>query len=178
MDQAESLCNGRYLRLVRRGHWEYAERVNASGAVIIVAVTPQDKVVFVEQFRIPLGQPTIEMPAGLVGDQEGEDTIERAAIRELEEETGWRARHVDFLCQGPTSAGMSNEVVAFVRARGLQRVGAGGGDDSEQITVHEVPCEEAAAWLSARAAAGYAIDAKLYAGLYFIHRNADGTAAG
>ena len=71
----EVLFEGRWLRLVQRGRWEYAERVHGGGmAVIIIAVTPADEVLFVEQFRIPLGKPTIEMPAGLVGDERDDDT--------------------------------------------------------------------------------------------------------
>ena len=68
MDQTETLFNGRYLRIRRRRHWEYAERTNASAAVIIVAITPEDRLLLVEQFRIPVDARSIEMPAGLVGD--------------------------------------------------------------------------------------------------------------
>lgn len=171
------LAEGDYLRLIRRDGWEYAERSNARCAVIIVAVTPEDRLLLVEQFRVPVNAPAIEMPAGLVGDIHGDEAIEDAAIRELEEETGWRAERVELLMQGPTSAGMSNEVIAFARARGLNRVGPGGGDDSEDIIVHEVPRAEAAAWLCRKAAEGYAIDPKLYAGLYFVERDPDGNPA-
>ncbi|MGB5852390.1 MAG: DNA mismatch repair protein MutT, partial [Rhodanobacter sp.] len=64
----ETLCEGRWLSLRKRGRWEYAERNNPAGAVIIVAVTPEDRVLFVEQYRVSILQNTIEMPAGLVGD--------------------------------------------------------------------------------------------------------------
>src|SRR3546814_3091188 len=75
------------------------------------------------------------MPAGLVGDLGDADTIESAARRELLEETGWQAEHIDLLMIGPTSSGLSNEMIAFVRARGLTRIDAGGGDDrSEEHT--------------------------------------------
>jgi ADP-ribose pyrophosphatase len=175
---AETLYEGDWLRLVRRGHWEYAERTHGNGmAVIIVALTPDDRVLFVEQPRIPLGARSIEMPAGLVGDQSGEDTLEAAARRELVEETGWEPARVDVLMVGPTSSGMSNERIAFVRASGLVRVGAGGGDDSEQITVHEVPRADAPAWLVARMAEGYELDPKLWAGLWMLDRNPDGSPA-
>lgn len=172
-----TLCEGTYLRLVKRGHWEYAERTNAGSAVIIVAVTPEDRVLFVEQFRIPLGQATIEMPAGLVGDTSATDTMEDAARRELIEETGWAAERVEVLMAGPSSSGMSNEIVAFVRATGLTRIGPGGGDETEQITVHEIPRADAAGWLSRKMAEGYALDPKLWAGLWFIDFNPDGSRA-
>ena len=124
-----TLYEGDWLRLVRIGHWESCERTHGQGmAVIVIAVTPADEVLFVEQHRIPLGARTIEMPAGLVGDDHAQDTLIDAARRELIEETGWSPGKVDVLLIGPTSSGMSNERIAFVRARDLTRVGAGGGD--------------------------------------------------
>ncbi len=76
----ETLYEGPWLRMLRRGRWEYVERTHGDGmAVIVIAVTPDDKVLFVEQYRIPLGASTIEMPAGLVGDDHAADTLEAAA---------------------------------------------------------------------------------------------------
>lgn len=173
---AKTVYDGRYLRMQMRGTWEYAERTHAGGlAAIIVAVTPDDRVVFVEQFRVPLQAPTIEMPAGLVGDIHAGESIEESAIRELEEETGWTADHAELLMTGPTSSGMSNERIAFVRATGLHKVGPGGGDGSEDIVVHEIPRSEAAAWLARKMGEGYELDAKLWAGLWMIDHNLDGT---
>lgn len=177
--EAQVAWEGRWLRIRTRGSWEYVERTHAEGkAVIIVAVTPGRKLLFVEQFRVPLQQRTIEMPAGLVGDNLGEDTLESAAARELLEETGWQASHVEVLMEGPTSSGMSTEIIAFCRATGLTRVHAGGGDETEDITVHEVPVDEAARWLTAKMAEGYAMDPKLWAGLWFVERDPDGSCAG
>ena len=131
-----TLYEGDWLRLVRIGHWESCERTHGQGmAVIVIAVTPADEVLFVEQHRIPLGARTIEMPAGLVGDDHAEDTLADAARRELIEETGWSPGRVEVLLTGPTSSGMSNERIAFVRARELQRVGEGGGVNDENIIV-------------------------------------------
>lgn len=169
----ETLYEGRWLSLRKRGRWEYAERNNPAGAVIIVAVTPEDRVLFVEQYRVSILQNTIEMPAGLVGDladQAGESALV-AAQRELEEETGYRCASVEFIHRGPSSSGMSTEMIAFVRARDLQKIGPGGGDETENIVVHEVPRREAGAWLFARAAEGYSIDPKLFAGLWFIEHD-------
>lgn len=170
----ETLYQGRWLRLKRRGRWEFAERNNPGGAVIILAVTPEDKVLFVEQYRVAVQQFTIEMPAGLVGDladQEHESAL-LAAQRELEEETGYRCSNVTFVHEGPSSSGMSNEIIAFVQAHDLAKVSDGGGDATENIIVHEVPRQEAGAWLLARAKEGYSIDPKLFAGLWFIEHAA------
>lgn len=169
--------DGKFLRMLQRGTWEYVERAHAGGlAAIIIAVTPEDKVLFVEQFRVPLQAPTIEMPAGLVGDVHVAESIEISAIRELEEETGWTADHAQVLMIGPTSSGMSSEKIAFVRATGLRRVGPGGGDGDEDITVHEIPRQRAAAWLVEKMAEGYELDAKLWAGLWMIDHHLDGSA--
>ncbi|BBD80824.1 NUDIX hydrolase [Aerosticca soli] len=164
----ETLCQGRWLSLRRRGRWEYAVRNNPGGAVIILAVTPEDRVLFVEQYRVAILKRTIEMPAGLVGDIDaGEDAL-AAARRELEEETGYRCGRLEFIHAGPSSSGMSNEMIAFVRAYDLVKSGPGGGDATESIVVHEIPRQEAGRWLFGRDAEGYSIDPKLFAGLWFI----------
>ena len=175
----ETLYDGPWLRMMRRGRWEYVERTHGDGmAVIVIAVTPEDNLLFVEQYRIPLGARTIEMPAGLVGDDHVNDTLEAAARRELIEETGWSPGRVEVLLIGPTSSGMSNERIAFVRARDLTQVGPGGGVDSEDITVHAVPRSEAPAWLMQKQREGFELDLKLWAGLWMLERNPDGSAIG
>ena len=173
-----TLYEGDWLRLVRIGHWEACERTHGQGmAVIVIAQTPADEVLFVEQYRIPLGSRTIEMPAGLVGDDHAQDTLVDAARRELIEETGWSPGKVEVLLVGPTSSGMSNERIAFVRARDLTKVGDGGGVGGEDITVHAVPRAEAPAWLMRKQAEGFELDLKLWAGLWMIDRNPDGSPA-
>lgn len=172
----ETLHEGRWLRLMQRGRWEFAARVHGQGmAVIIIAATSDDEVLFVEQFRVPLGKKTIEMPAGLVGDERDDDTLADAARRELIEETGYEAAQVEVLLVGPTSSGMSSERIAFVRATGLRKVGEGGGIGDEQITVHRVPRADAPAWLMRKNAEGYEVDLKLWAGLWMLERNPDGS---
>ena len=175
-DERQTLYEGDWLRLVRIGHWESCERTHGQGmAVIVIAATPADEVLFVEQYRVPLGARTIEMPAGLVGDDRDEDSFEAAARRELVEETGWEPGEVDVLLVGPTSSGMSNERIAFVRARNLKKVGEGGGVDNEDIVVHAVPRKEAPAWLMRKQAEGFELDLKLWAGLWMLEHNPDGT---
>jgi ADP-ribose pyrophosphatase len=178
-EDIELLYQGEWLRLVKRGHWESCERTHGTDgrAVLVIAVTPDDHVLFVEQYRVPLGARTIEMPAGLVGDDDAGDTLESAAHRELIEETGWAAGRIDVLLVGPTSSGMSNERIAFARARDLVKVGDGGGVDNENIIVHSVPRATAPAWLMRKYAEGYELDLKLWAGLWMIEHNPDGSPA-
>jgi ADP-ribose pyrophosphatase len=177
-EQASTLYEGKWLRLRKRGQWEYAERTNEGGlAVIIVAATPERRVLFVEQYRVPVGARTIEMPAGIVGDIHAGESLELAAERELLEETGWQAAKIQQLMTGPTSAGMSSERVAFVRATGLTKVHDGGGDESENIVVHEIPVDKVPAWLAEKAEQGYEMDLKLWAGLWLLDRNPDGSPA-
>ena len=113
-NEVTTLYQGRWLRLNKRGSWEYAERTNPGGAAIILAITPESKVIFIEQFRAPIQMRTIEFPAGLIGDEPdaAEEDAAIAAARELEEETGWHADAVDYVHGGPSSAGMSTEFLA------------------------------------------------------------------
>jgi ADP-ribose pyrophosphatase len=170
MTETQVLCNGRWLRLMRRGHWEFVERTNPGGAVIIVAVTPQDCILFVEQWREAIQSKTIEMPAGLIGDLAGNanESAIVAAERELLEETGYKAARFEYLMEGPSSSGMSTEIIAFARAYDLTRESAGGGDQTENIIVHEIPSADAARWLLGKMREGFSIDPKLFAGLYFL----------
>ena len=175
---ARTVWEGKWLRMKQHGRWEYVERTNDRGlAVIIIAVTPAGRMLLVEQERVPMGRRTIEMPAGLVGDLEAGESVELAAARELLEETGWEASQVEVLMTGPTSSGLSNEEVVLVRASGLRKVHAGGGDATEAITVHEIAIDDVPAFLAARMTEGYAVDPKLWAGLWLLERNADGSPA-
>jgi ADP-ribose pyrophosphatase len=160
--------NGRYLGLYERDGWEFASRTNATGVVVMVPVTDAGEVVLVEQYRIPVKSRVLELPAGLVGDngEPGED-LKTAANRELLEETGYTANSLEELLTGPSTSGMSDEIITIYYATGLRRVGPGGGDGSEDITVHHLPVENAAAWLKAREAGGVLLDPKIYAGLFW-----------
>ncbi|HOD83649.1 MAG: ADP-ribose pyrophosphatase [Planctomycetes bacterium ADurb.Bin126] len=163
----EILWTGKYIRLMRRGRWEFVERVNLSGIIAVVALTDDDKIVLVEQFRVPVDASVIELPAGLVGDVAGseEEAMETAARREMIEETGYQVAELTPLYEGAASAGLSNEHISLFLARGLTKVGPGGGDESEDIRVHEVPRGELATWLDARRREGKVIDIKVYLAL-------------
>ena len=178
-DEPQILYQGEWLRMVKRGNWESCERTHGRDglAVLVIAVTPDDHVLFVEQYRVPLGARTIEMPAGLGGDDFDEDTLESAARRELIEETGWDAGRIDVLLIGPTASGMSNERIAFSLALVRRRVGDGGGVGDVAITVHSIPRAGAPAWLMQKYAEGYELDLKLWAGLWMVEHNPDGSPA-
>ena len=167
----ETLYAGKFLNMVREGQWEYCERVNQTGAVMVFACTPEGKVLLVEEFRPPIGCRSICFPAGLSGD-EGPESDLSAARRELLEETGYEAEHVEYLFTGPSSPGLTSESLSFFLATGLRKVAAGGGVDNENILVHEAPLEDIDAWLAAQIAAGKAIDPRIYTGLYFIQKHA------
>lgn len=163
---------GRYLSLLERDGWEFASRCNASGVVVIIAVTDRGEIVLVEQFRKPVGAHVVELPAGLIGDlDDADESVLDAARRELEEETGYAAAELRVLMACPSSAGMSDEIITFVLATGLERVGPGGGDHSEEIRVRAVPLHEADGWLTRRYAAGCPMDPKIYAALYWLQQN-------
>lgn len=162
------LYGGHYLQLVECDGWEFVSRNHR--VAVVVAVTPDDELLLVEQFRVPVGRRTIELPAGLVGDEAGleDEPLLDAARRELEEETGWLAASVEPIMDCPTSAGMTDEMVVFVRAGGLERVGSGGGAGNEDITVHAVARAGIDEWLRSRHARGLAIDPKIYTALHWI----------
>ena len=152
---------GKYIVAKTRGRWEYVSRARGIRAAVIIAIDPEDHVILVEQFRVPLGRACIELPAGLIGDETaGEDPTE-AAARELEEETGYRAGRIEVLGEFHSSPGMVSESFTLLRAHDLVRVGPGGGTESEAITVHRVPRHQLSAFLAERRALGDAMDVKL-----------------
>jgi len=171
MTQVITHFKGRYLSMLERDGWEFASRSNASSVVALVAVTAAEEIILIEQYRRPVGALVIELPAGLVGDHvEPDESVLDAAARELEEETGYAASQLEVLLTCPSSAGMSDEMITFVLAKGLTRVGPGGGDDSEDIKVHIVPLQHVDTWLTHQQSAGKPLDPKIYAALYWLER--------
>jgi len=165
-----TLHTGKFLALIKEGHWEYVDRVNATGAAIILAVTAERKILLVEQYRIPVHARTIELPAGIIGDEPGgsNESPAEAARRELLEETGYAAEKIEPVMSGPACSGLTSERVTLFRAVGLRRAGKGGGVAHEDIVLHEIPLDEVVAWLETKGRAGVLIDPKLYAGLFFL----------
>jgi ADP-ribose pyrophosphatase len=164
-----TLADGKYLRFVRRSGWEYVERKGITGIVGVVAVTDDGKLLLVEQYRAPVNNRVIEIPAGLVGDEAGHEgeSLLAAARRELEEETGYYAQNLSPLASGPTSAGMSTEIISLWYATKLKKLGVGGGVEGEAIVVHEIPLSEVILRLQEWITEGKLVDLKVYAALHF-----------
>jgi ADP-ribose pyrophosphatase len=156
------------MRLVRRGRWEFVERIGSTGVVAIIATTDDDRLILIEQWREPIGRRCLELPAGLVGDDDPAEKAAASAARELEEETGYRPRTVEYLTEGVSSAGLTSEMLGLFRATGLEKVNDGGGTDGEEITVHAVPVAEVPAFVRDRIARGVAVDLKVWGALWFV----------
>ncbi len=157
---AEVMWEGRFVRAMKRDRWEYASRTRDIRAVVILA-EDEGKVILVDQPRVPLGCRCVELPAGLVGDEDAGATIEGTAVKELEEETGYTAERIERLGDFYASPGMVSESFTLVRAHGVHRVGDGGGDEHEDIRVHLVARADIPAFLEQKRAEGFAIDVKL-----------------
>lgn len=151
---------GQFVQAKRRGRWEYVGRPGGMRAAVILAVD-NGEVILVEQYRVPLGKFCLELPAGLIGDETAGESAIESAVRELEEEAGYRAAQWEELGEFYSSPGMLSEGFTLVRATGLSRVGDGGGTDHEDIVVHRVPLENVANFVAEQRARGHAIDVKL-----------------
>jgi ADP-ribose pyrophosphatase len=156
----ETVWQGKFIAAKRRGKWEYVSRARGIQAAVIVAIE-DGHAILVEQYRVPLGRRCLELPAGLVGDEEQGESVETSAARELEEETGYRAERVETLGSFYSSPGMVSEGFTLVRATGLTKVSAGGGTVDEDIVVHRVALAELSAFVAAKRATGVGIDVKM-----------------
>ena len=159
-DELETVWQGKYLAVKRQGRWEYVSRTRGISAAVILAVD-EGHVILVEQYRVPVGSMCLELPAGLVGDEQQGEAIETAAIRELEEETGYCAERMIDLGRFHASPGMSSEGFTLLRAEGLTKVGEGGGVAGEEIAVHRVPAADIPAFVEQKRREGAAVDVKL-----------------
>lgn len=159
-EEAEIAWRGRFLEAKTLGKWEFVSRTRGVSAAVILAVD-EGHVLLVEQYRVPIGTRCLELPAGLVGDEEEGEEVATAAARELEEETGYRAARILELGRFHSSPGMTSEGFTLLRAEGLTKVSEGGGVAGEDIEVLRVPLDGVADFIAARRALGVAIDAKL-----------------
>lgn len=156
----ETVWQGRYLAVKKRGTWEYVARARGIQAAVILAID-DGHILLVEQYRVPLGRNCLELPAGLIGDDIAGEAAELAALRELEEETGYRAESAVELGHYYSSPGMVSEGFTLLRAEGLAKVSDGGGVEGENILVHRVALGDMQAFVEEKRNEGCAIDVKL-----------------
>ncbi|HCF24006.1 MULTISPECIES: NUDIX hydrolase [unclassified Novosphingobium] len=163
-EEAEQVVwQGKFITTKVKGKWEYVSRSRGIKAAVILAIDEADYVILVEQFRVPLGKACIELPAGLIGDDNTscDEDATAAASRELEEETGYRAERMELLGEFYSSPGMVSESFSLLRAHGLTRTGPGGGTDGEDITVHRVALSDLSDFIAAARQRGLGIDVRL-----------------
>jgi ADP-ribose pyrophosphatase len=153
---------GQYVVAKRRGRWEYAGRARNIRAAVILALDA-GHVLLIEQYRVALGKVCLELPAGLIGDREGDENEDdlTSAARELEEETGYQAAQWENLGEFYSSPGMLTESFTMVKATGLTKVGEGGGTEHEEIVVHRVPLERIEETVAEHRAQGHGIDVRI-----------------
>ena len=167
----ETRWEGKFIVAKTRGRWEYVGRSRGIRAAAIIAIDEDADgtrhVILVSQYRVPLGRFCLEIPAGLVGDDandggggEGELASD-AASRELEEETGYKAEHMEVLGEFYSSPGMVSECFTLLRATGLEKVSEGGGLEGENITVHRVALADLSSFVAEWREAGHGVDVRI-----------------
>ena len=168
MAAALQICEGKRVLLLDRDGWEFVERKKGKEAVAVIALTDDNRVILTEQHRKPVDARVIDWPAGLVGDEDDSSDPAQTARKELKEETGYECESVELLARGPSSPGITSEIVSLYRAVGVRKVGKGGGVEGEDITVHAVPLDSIEQWLEKQSNDGKLVDLKLWSGLHFL----------
>lgn len=163
----KTLFDGKFLQMVQRGRWEFVQRKQSCGVVVIAAQTSDRRWLLIEQRREAVGHACIELPAGLAGDSAefaGEELVE-AARRELLEETGYRAGNLVHMGRSAPSPGLTSELMDYFWATDIVKVEQGGGVGDENIITHLVPEQELAQWLQQKSTT-HIISSMVYCGLY------------
>ena len=155
-----TVFEGKHLFVKERDGWEFVERKSAKEAVAVFAATDADELVLTEQYRRAVDANVIDWVAGLLDSSKAVETIAR---QELEEEAGFACTAIEPIAKGPSSPGITSEIVHIVRATGLRRIGEGGGVGGEKITVHLVPRRELVEWLRRKEEEGVLVDLKVWA---------------
>ena len=169
-DKPKIIKEGQFLRLIQHGGWEYSQRTNCTGIVVIIGMTEDKRVILTKQFRPPIKKHCIEFPAGLVNDRglKSKESMSTAARREMLEETGYHAKKLTKIICGPVSPGSSSDLMTLFLAQGLTKKSSGGGDQSENIEVCEIPFKTVTQWVKKMESTGCLVDPKVFAGLYFL----------
>ncbi|SDK50256.1 NUDIX hydrolase [Natronincola ferrireducens] len=143
--KSERIYEGKIINLrvdtVELPHKKYSKReiVEHSGAVGILAITEEKNIVLVRQFRKPVEEILLEIPAGKI---EANETSEVCALRELKEETGFETDNIRKLLDFYTTPGFSNEIMHIFLAQNLSK-GIATPDEDEYIEIVHIPLEEA-----------------------------------
>lgn len=144
---SEKIFSGKIISLqvdeveLPNGRTSKREIVKHPGAVAILPITDENKIVMVEQFRKPLERVIVEIPAGKL--EKGEEPI-HTAMRELEEETGYVSESLEWLISFYTSPGFADEIVHVYVAKGLsKKENAASLDEDEFVNILEVTLEDA-----------------------------------
>ena len=144
--RSEAVYEGVLLHVYRdevelpNGHKSVREWIQHPGASAVIALLPDEQIILVRQYRYPVGQVTLEIPAGKL-DKVGEDPLE-CAKRELSEETGYKAEKFWKLTTIATTVGFTNEYIHLYAASGLI-AGEMHPDADEFINVVKIPLKEA-----------------------------------
>jgi len=150
--KSEEIFSGRIISLhlqdveLPNGKQSKREIIKHPGAVAIIAVTDENKVVMVEQYRKALERTIVEIPAGKL--EKGENP-EYCARRELEEETGYECSCLELVTSFYTSPGFADEIVHVYFAKGLtKKEDAAGLDEDEFVNLEELTLEEAKSYIT------------------------------
>lgn len=152
--KSEKIFSGKIISLqiddveLPNGKHSKRELIKHPGAVAVIAITDEGKIVMVEQYRKALERDVVEIPAGKL--EKGEEPA-LCAKRELEEETGYVCKSLDWLISFYTSPGFADEIVHLYVARGLEKKeDAAPPDEDEFVTLVELTLEEALQYIEER----------------------------
>ena len=165
---SETIASGGMLTVKRdqvrlpNGHTSQREYVTHPGAVVIVPLLPNGNVILERQFRYPLHQVFIELPAGKI---DAGEQILITGQRELLEETGYSASEWVKLGHQHPCIGYSNEVIHMYMARGLS-AGQHQRDDDESLEVFDASFEDCMSMIQA----GEITDGKTIVALFFAEK--------
>jgi ADP-ribose pyrophosphatase len=150
--KSEEIFSGKVISLhlqdveLPNGKQSKREIIKHPGAVAILAVTEDNKIVMVEQYRKALERTIVEIPAGKL--EKGEEPA-LCARRELEEETGYVCESLELLTSFYTSPGFADEIVHVYLARGLtKKENSAALDEDEFVILEELTLEEAVQYVN------------------------------
>jgi ADP-ribose pyrophosphatase len=145
--KSEEIFSGKVISLhlqdveLPNGKQSKREIIKHPGAVAIIALTDDNKIVLVEQYRKALERTIVEIPAGKL--EKGEEPA-LCARRELEEETGYECESLELLTSFYTSPGFADEIIHVFLAKGLtKKENPAALDEDEFVNLEELTLEEA-----------------------------------